>query len=94
MDKELWNRKEWSTFDQICNSLVQGYPIPGILVMPGQEAKMQGLALGFVHTVRGYQQQSLCPPCTWVQGPAIELARVVHAGLWSISEGVTALGGR
>ena len=91
IDREIWNRREWSTYDQMCNSLVLGHALPGG-IGPGQPVTVQGLAVGFNHASMDYQERSLCAPCDWVSAEAVNLAAVVHAGLLSVSGAVSSLG--
>ena len=57
-----------------------------------QPAAVQGLAVGFDPATREYHERSLCPPCQWVSTEHVQLAGVVHTGLFSIAQAVSALG--
>ena len=92
VDGQMWTRQEWSTFDQLCNSLVLGAAMPGVTVSPGQVPQVQGLALAYDTKSMDYQVSSVCPPCAWISAEAIALAQAVQAGLVSLAAPVSNLG--
>ena len=93
VDPLFWSRQEWSTFDQLSRSPVEGAALPGITVAPGHAPQMQGLALAYNCTAMDYQTSSVCDPCNWIKPEALALARAVHDGLVSLTAAVSNVGG-
>ena len=93
VDKEIWTRPEWATFDLMCHSLLAGGLIPGwVHGESGHPASVQGLALGFDHRNLDYVEGNVCKESTWFTPEMVKLAEIVGQGLQSIGTQASDLG--